>query len=66
MKHSKHRNQMAQIKRSMYQELRADDISAKAARMNVNTTIKFLDSLQRIILGYNYTATIKIDGKRVV
>ncbi len=63
MKHSEHRNQVADIKRSMYRELRADGWTAKAAKINVNDTIEFMDGIQQLAFEYGNTVTVETEEK---
>lgn len=48
MKHSRHRNQLARIKRSWYRELREDGYTAKLAKKRVEHNISFMDGIQRL------------------
>lgn len=58
-KHSDHRKQVAKIKREMYQELRVAGWSPKAAKLNVNSTIEFMDGIQQLAFAYGCTVTVE-------
>ena len=60
MKHSNHRNQVAYIKRSWYRELRADGWTAKAAKANVNSSIEFIDSVQKLAFEHGGTMSAEV------
>jgi len=59
MKHSNHRNQMADIKRTVYRESKAIGWTSKAAKINAEETINFMNGLQQLAFECGHTVTLQ-------